>query len=151
MNLTTTFFRSFLAISIIMLNGCASVMQGSTQQININAYDARTNASVPANCIVSNDNGVYRTPSNRSSIIKKDKDLTKIDCQTDTMEGTTIIDGEINLAYTAADFFLIDLCIISCWVDGFSGSWVELPTMIDVPMDMKRGIAPAASVDTKVQ
>ncbi len=127
-----------LFISICLLSGCASIMRGSDQQVTVNAYDAKTGDIVSANCVLSNDAGVFRTRSNRSVIVGRDKNYLTIDCETDSMSGRTVVDGKVNIGYVAVDFFLIDLCLISCWVDGLSGSWSEYQSMIDVPMDPKR-------------
>jgi hypothetical protein len=112
-------------------------VRGSTQEVHVNAYNAQTNDIVPANCTLSNDEGSFRTVSNRSVIVERDKDYLTVDCWTDELAGRTVVDGKINLGYLAVDFFFIDLCIISCWIDGLSGSWAEYPSMIDVAMDPK--------------
>ena len=131
-------FKMLVTVLIVsMAIGCATIMRGDEQQIYINAYDAKTGDIVPSNCIVSNDEGSFRTRSNRSVSVGRDKDYLTIDCQTDELIGRTVVDGDVNIGYILVDFFLIDLCLISCWVDGFSGSWSEYPTMIDVPLDPK--------------
>jgi len=125
-----------LLVSGLLLTGCASIVRGGKQQIHINAYDAESNDIVAANCTVSNDDGTFRTRSNRSVVVERDKDFLRIDCATEDFHGSTVIDGEINVGFVLVNI-LIDLCIVSCWVDGLSGSWAEYPTMIDVPMDKK--------------
>ncbi|MBI4680924.1 MAG: hypothetical protein HY753_06905, partial [Nitrospirae bacterium] len=75
--------------------------------------------------------------SNKSTIISRDKDPLSVDCYTDAFAGQSIINGKVNAGYWAVDFFVIDFCLISCWIDGLSGSWAEYPSMIDVPLDFK--------------
>lgn len=125
-----------LIITTAITSGCASIIDGSKQQVHVNAYDAVTNSTVTANCTVSNDEGTFRTSSNRSVIVQKDKDMLSVDCETDDMKGQTMVDGSINGGYIVANA-LIDFCTISCLIDGISGSWSKYPTMIDVPMDPK--------------
>jgi hypothetical protein len=130
-----------LLVTVLVLSltiGCASMMRGSEQQIHVNAYDAKTGNIVSADCILSNDEGTFRTKSNRAVIIGRDKDYLTVDCQNEELAGRTVVDGKVNWGYWAIDFFAIDLCIVSCWIDGLSGSWAEYPTMIDVPMDPKK-------------
>jgi len=120
-----------------LTNGCASIVSDSTSSVFIGAYDSKGDP-VQANCIVTNDEGVYRTRSNRNVTIGKDKDEITVDCRNDTHDGQTVNDSaSVGFGYWAANFFLIDLCIISCFVDGLSGSWVKMPVSIDVAMDEK--------------
>jgi hypothetical protein len=130
-----------IVVTVLILyltTGCASIMRGNDQQININAFDSKSGNIVSADCQVSNDAGVFRTRSGRSVIIGRDKDYLTVDCQTEELIGRTVIDGDVSVGYILIDFFLVDLCLISCWVDGFSGSWSEYPVMVDVPLDPKR-------------
>ena len=125
-----------LISTAVLTSGCASIIDGSKQQVHINSYDAATNTSVVANCTVSNDEGSFRTASNRSVIVQKDKDLLTVECESDELKGQAMIDGSINGGYILANA-LIDFCTVSCLIDGISGSWAKYPTMIDVPMDQK--------------
>lgn len=120
-----------------MLIGCASVARGPNQQVHINAYEAKTSNTLPADCILSNDEGIFYTKSNKSVIVGRDKDPLTIGCYTDTLTGQSIVEGKINAGFWAVDFFVIDLCIFSCWIDGLSGSWAEYPSMIDIPLNLK--------------
>lgn len=122
--------------SVVLTSGCASILDGSKQQVHINAYDSTSNSAVVANCMVSNDDGSFRTPSNRSVVVQKDKDLLNVECESDEFKGQAMIDGGINGGYIVANA-LIDFCTVSCLIDGLSGSWAKYPTMIDVPMDRK--------------
>ena len=131
-------FKMLVMILIVSMSlGCASIMRGSEQQVYINSYDAKSGDTVSSNCIVSNDAGSFRTRSNRSVSVGRDKDYLTIDCQTEELSGRMVIDGNVNIGYILADFIGIDMCLISCWVDGLSGSWAQYPTMIDVPLDLK--------------
>lgn len=126
-----------MAAMLVAVSGCASIMRGGKQQVHVNAYDAKTGEIRLANCLLANDEGTFRTLSSRSVIVERDKDYLTVDCQTEELAGRTMVDGKINWGYVALDFFVVDLCLISCWIDGLSGSWAEYPTMIDVPMDPK--------------
>jgi len=121
----------------LLLIGCASVARGPNQQVHINAYEAKTSNTLPADCILSNDEGIFYTKSNKSVIVGRDKDPLTTDCYTDTLAGQSIVNGRINGGFLAVDLFVIDLCIFSCWIDGLSGSWAEYPLMIDIPLDLK--------------
>ena len=126
-----------LALTIATLQSCASIMRGGEQQVLINAYEAGTGNIVVCDCILANDEGTFRTKSCRSVMVGRDKDLLTVDCQNEDFSGRVMIDGDVNWGFWAVDFFCIDLCLISGWIDGLSGSWAEYPTMIDVPLDPK--------------
>lgn len=122
---------------LIMATGCATAVRGPKQEVHINAYDAKTSNLVAADCLLTNDEGVVETKSNRNATIGRDKDPLTVECHTDTLSGKSIIPGKINVGYWAVDFFIIDACIITGWIDGLSGSWAEYPSMIDVSLDLK--------------
>lgn len=127
-----------LSAILAMTTGCASIVSDDTANVYIGAYNNQ-GEPVHANCLITNDEGVYRTASNRHVKMAKDKDDISVDCQNKTHSGQTVSsDASVSWGYWAADFFLIDLCLISCWVDGLSGSWVKMPTSIDVAMDEKK-------------
>ena len=125
----------FLALLVVPLVGCANIVRGTYQQIHIGAYDTRTDELVAADCRLSNDEGTVRTKSNRTVKVGRDKDSLRVDCSTDDLAGQTVVDGRVNMGFLAVNFFLIDGCIISCFVDGLSGAWAEYPASIDVPLD----------------
>lgn len=137
--------RKVVVVIMILLlgfvfTGCATIVRGDKQQVNINTYDAETNYIVSSNCTVTNDEGTFKTRSDREVFVERDKDLLRIDCETEDFQGSRIVDGKVDWGFLAIDFFGVDLCIISCWIDGFTGSWAEYPVMIDVPMDRKTKI-----------
>lgn len=125
------------AVLIFIISGCASIMEDSTSEVYIGAYDDDGD-HVKANCTVSNDEGTIRTRSNRHVKLQNDKDDIKVECRgKDGSRGETVTSAaSVSGGYWAINFFLIDLCIISCWVDGMSGSWVNMPSRIEVSMDM---------------
>jgi hypothetical protein len=126
-----------LLLAVSMISGCASVSRGSKQQVRLNAYDVRTNNVIAADCFLTNDEGITYSKSNKSTVIGRDKDPLTVYCHTDSFAGKSTIEGKINGGFLAADFFLLDFCIISGWVDGLSGSWAEYPDNIDIALDSK--------------
>lgn len=126
-----------IALSALITSGCATIIDDNKESVYIGAYSPNGDP-VSANCIVTNDEGTVRTRSNRHVTLGKDKDEIKVKCQNDEYFGETVnSSASVNAGYLAADFFLIDLCLVSCWIDGLSGSWVNMPSNIDVAMDPK--------------
>ena len=128
---------SLSLLTMSMASGCASISRGSMQQVHVNAYDSKTNNIVAADCFLSNDEGIVYTKSNKSTLVGRDKDPMTVHCHTDALAGKTVVDGQVNGGYVIADFFLVDFCILSCWVDGLSGAWAEYPAMPDVALGLK--------------
>jgi len=60
-----------LALSAALVAGCATVMSGTTQTINVQAIDEKTNETIPgAKCTVTDGKGrVYPVTSNPGSVV----------------------------------------------------------------------------------
>lgn len=126
-----------LLIFALVASGCASIVRGDEQKLQIKAYDVKSNRIVNADCVVTNDDGKYIVNTDDSVVVKRDKDRLDVKCENDTLKGESFTNGHIHFGYVAVDFFLMDLCLISCWIDGLSGSWAEYDTTINVPMEPK--------------
>jgi len=131
--------RSLLAVGILAMcaSGCASAMRGSTQEINIKAYDAITYEPVVCDCTLANE-GELPSYMNSSEvgIIERDKDVLIVKCENNEYEGERRVFGHVNGGYVFLDF-CIDFCTISGLIDGLSGSWAEYPNTINMPMYKK--------------
>jgi hypothetical protein len=128
---------SVALLTVIIASGCATVVRGPNQEVRVNAYEAATNNIVPADCFLSNDEELVYTKSNKSVLVGRDKDPMTVLCHTDKLGGKSVVAGEVNAGFVAVDFFVIDLCIISCWIDGLSGSWAQYPDIMDVALTQK--------------
>ena len=131
---------------VFTLTGCASVVRGSKQQVFINAHDRNGNPT-PCDCILTNDEGVVKSFGNQTATVGRDKDPMTVECSSNKLFGSTTINGYVHMGYWSIDFFLIDMCLISGWVDGLSGAWAEYPEKIDVQLAEKTSDLPSTRGD----
>jgi hypothetical protein len=122
-----------LILISFVLTSCANLGSSRQQVITVNAYNPGTYAVVPAECLLVNDAGIYRTKSNWSTLIGRDKDNLTVECQSDKLIGKTIVDGSIAWRYVALD----TLFIVPLFLDGFSAAWTEYPVEVNLPMEVK--------------
>jgi hypothetical protein len=60
-----------------------------------------------------------------------------VNCENTTTKGTRTVEPEFEGAYLAMDIILVDLCLISCIVDGANNAFYQYPGIITVPMVKK--------------
>jgi hypothetical protein len=120
-----------IIILIISLTGCATISQGSRQNISVATQgDSDPTETV---CNLNNTEGSWVVSPDQPIHVHRDGDPLNIECKNTQQTGRTSIDPEFDGSYLALNL-LVDLCIISCWVDGFSHSWYEYPAFIPVRM-----------------
>ena len=124
-----------VALSISGLSGCASMFSGSTQNITIATInDKNVNRT---RCNIRNEEGAWTAAPNSAVSIHRDGNTMDIQCENDSQNGLTHTDPDFNGGYLGLDLIL-DLCIISCVVDGVNNSFYQYPAFITVPMTDKR-------------
>jgi hypothetical protein len=126
--------KVFLALSLCLLSSCASMFQGSHQNLTV----ATINDKMPdkTRCNIKNEEGVWTAAPNSAVNIHRDGNNMEIQCENEVQSGINHVDPEFDGAYLGLDL-LLDLCIISCIVDGVSNSFYEYPSFITVPMKEK--------------
>ena len=87
-------------------------------------------------CNIKNEEGVWTAAPNSAVSIHRDGNNMEIKCENKVQSGINHVDPEFEGAYLGLDL-LLDLCIISCIVDGVSNSFYEYPSFITVPMKEK--------------
>lgn len=134
------------------LQGCASIVDGSTQSVSIvpmrdgQVYNKAT-------CTASNKKGSWVTSGGGSVTVKKAGEDLHVRCTDPETRETSFSSApkSTNAGWAVANFFLWDLCTISCIIDFSSGSIYEYPSQIQVPMSSARSVAttmvvPAGSI-----
>jgi hypothetical protein len=58
-------------------------------------------------------------------------------CENDTQQGISNVEPKFQGAYLVLDL-LLDICIISCTVDGINNSFYDYPASVVVPMFDKK-------------
>lgn len=126
----------WLILGVLVLSGCAKIFEGSSQNITI----ATMNDTFPdkTRCKMTNEEGSWTAAPNIAASIHKDGNNLDINCDNDDQSGEAHIEPKFQGAYLGLNL-LVDLCIISCWVDGISNSFYEYPAFIPVQMKTRGG------------
>lgn len=123
-------FTSSLIVSV-MLSGCATIFQGSTQDftpVTIN------DASKKTLCAAKNEEGYWNNMfPMQATDIHRDGNTMTVTCENEKQKGTVTVQPKFQGAYLVLDL-LLDMCIISCFVDGISNSFYDYPAATVVNM-----------------
>lgn len=117
------------------LSGCASIVSGTTQSVAIaplrdGGVDSNTS------CTVSNGKGSWVTNGGGSVTVKKSREDLQVKCidlSTNAI-GMQAAPRSTQVGWAVVNFFLIDLCTISCLFDFGNGSIYQYPSQIQVAM-----------------
>lgn len=118
-------------ITALTLSGCAAMSKGSTQSVKVSALNTLSASST--RCALVNEEGNWSAQAEIPVQIHRDGNIMDVDCKNATESGRAKIEPRFDGAYLMLDL-LIDLCIISCIVDGGSNSFYSYPENITVLM-----------------
>lgn len=142
MNLTK---KMVAALGATLLSGCASIMDGSTQSISIQPM---RNGVIAQNttCTITNSKGSWVVPGGSSVVVKKSRADLNVSCADNSTQHTGIATGSrsTQVGYAVANFFIWDLCTISCIIDFGTGAIYEYPSQVVVPMPNPQMTQPSA-------
>jgi hypothetical protein len=118
-------------LGLCLLVGCASIFQGTHQNLTV----ATINDKVPdkTRCKITNEEGAWIAAPNASVSIDRDGNKMTIQCENEQQSGVNQIEPEFEGAYLGLDL-LLDLCIISCIVDGVNNAFYQYPSFVTVMM-----------------
>ncbi|MDD5036945.1 MAG: hypothetical protein PHE55_19640 [Methylococcaceae bacterium] len=93
-------------------------------------------ATEQTRCNLKNEEGSWTTPPHSVTKIHRDGNAMKIQCENDAQVGKQSVTPEFDGSYLGLDL-LLDLCLISCIVDGARDAFYEYPVFVTVPMKDK--------------
>jgi hypothetical protein len=131
--------KMLLLIAISILTGCASMSHGSHQNVTVSPVNT---SSTTGTCALRNEEGTWPARPNISTQIDRDGNDMTVECVNDSESGKTVVKPEFYGSYLGLDL-LIDLCIISCVVDGANNAFYSYPEFITVPMERKPSVSSA--------
>lgn len=125
-----------IAIVCLMLSGCATMSNGSTQSISINTTNETAGKT---SCVASNEEGKWENirPPERVTIHRDGNPLV-LECENANQIGSTIQEPEFQTRFLVMDFILVDACIISCMIDGGNNAFYSYPDVLTVDMSEKK-------------
>ena len=124
-----------LLLILLSITGCATIVDGKTQTMTVSTrgdVDKRN-----TECEIKNSNGVWVTDNKESLVIRRDNDDLIINCENEKQDGSVVIESSASGGFMAANFFIWDLCTISCIVDHNTGALYEYPMHVSIPMKNK--------------
>jgi hypothetical protein len=121
----------FLGFTILIASGCASVMEGSDQVINVSTTGCEESGTVI--CIVMNKDGssVITTPASTS--VEKNRSALSIQCNSKDKSATGSMIVESGYEAMNAGNILVG-GIIGIGVDAATGAMWKYPSAVVVPM-----------------
>ncbi len=118
-------------LTAILLSGCVTLAQGTTQDILI--VPVNSIASSPTQCTLTNEEGQWVILPKQKSLIHRDGHMLRVECNNASEIGIATVRPHFYANLLMADIFF-DLCIISCWWDGANNAWFGYPDYISVEM-----------------
>jgi hypothetical protein len=125
---------SLLAVlSALSLTGCASMINGSKQSIKIETVDAATGAHKPAICHISKRGLSISGKSTDTFEVGRGDEHIYVMCEDGNSTGRLRQESDFAQRYLFLDI-ATDLCLVSCFVDGYNRAWYEYPSPMVVEM-----------------
>jgi hypothetical protein len=119
-----------LFVSLI-LSGCATLSNGDFQNVTITTPN--NSAKEKTQCKVTNEEGEWTAVPDMQLNIHRDGNPMTVSCRNEDQAGTTSVSPQFNGGYVVLDI-LLDVCVISCFVDGYNNAFYEYPAPISVNM-----------------
>jgi hypothetical protein len=116
----------------LLLQGCASIVSGSTQSLSVEAKSAEGAPVVGASCKMTNDKGTWFTSTPGSIALHRSADDLTVTCSKDLFApGTSVV--KLETKGMAAGNILFG-GLIGVGIDVATGAAFDYPTLITVPM-----------------
>jgi len=128
-----------LSILLVSLGACATIFDGGTQRIEVQAVDVVSNKPLSgARCIVSDEMGVtYMVSDNPGTVkVKKGHGILSVDCK---RPGFVQKNREVPEAFNNTAFLNIFTAGAGFFVDAVSGAVMEYPKKIVIRMEEEAG------------
>ncbi len=124
-----------VAAAVLAASGCASIIEGSTQTVSI-APMRNGSIDAKATCTATNKKGSWVTSGGGSVTVKKSSDDLQVKCTSPETNAVALQTApkSTKVGWAVANFFLWDLCTVSCLIDFGSGSIYEYPSQVQLQM-----------------
>jgi uncharacterized protein YceK len=127
--------KLLLAVVVSLLSGCATMYQGSTQEVTV--LTRNDNSPNITQCKLINEEGHWETRANSTVRIHRDGNEMQVLCSNEAQAGEAHVSPEFSGGYVFLDF-LLDFGIVSGTIDGLNNAFYNYQSSIDVNMG-KRG------------
>lgn len=124
-----------LLLATFLLTGCATQANTAYQSISVSPVGIATNSDTI--CTLKNEEGEWKAPADTPVSIHRDGNIMDINCENANTKGSIKVEPEFEGGYLAMDILLVDLCLISCIIDGTNDAFYKYPGIIRIPMVKK--------------
>jgi hypothetical protein len=121
-----------LSLILVLLTGCATQANTAYQSVTVSTLETVNQDQTL--CSLKNEEGEWKSTINTPISIHRDGNPMTVNCENNVAKGTTTVEPKFNGEYLAMDIILVDLCLVSCIVDGSNNAFYEYPSIINVPM-----------------
>lgn len=128
MNLRIRSLRSTLIAPVVLLTGCASIINGTTQPMTVDSSPHK------ATCVLTNDYGTYNVSSTPDTItVHRSSHVMHIICH----ESPNLMGGKQVDSTTSAVILgnILGGGLIGGGVDAANGSAFNYPSSVDIPLE----------------
>jgi hypothetical protein len=130
--------RKIISLALLIgLGACATMFDGSTQNINVSAINVATNKPLKgASCTVSDEVGaIYMVNENPGIVkVKKGQGALRFDCK---KPGYAQKNNEVQESFNNTGFFNIFTLGSGFFVDAVTGAGLEYPTHVIIRMEVE--------------
>lgn len=119
-----------LGTMLFSVSGCASIVSGTTQNVNI----ATMPADEKSNCTLHDEKSTYQAITPTLVTVKKGDGPLKVSCESPSQKGETTIPETLDPWYLGN---ILLGGVIGLVVDGANGAYQKYPEQITVPMGKK--------------
>ncbi len=124
-----------LLLATFMLTGCATQANTAYQSVTVSPVEVAADTNTV--CTLKNEEGEFKTLANTPVSIHRDGNPMAVNCENNSTKGKITVEPEFEGRYLAMDILLVDLCLISCIIDGTNNAFYQYPSIITVPMVKK--------------
>ncbi|MGZ5010337.1 MAG: hypothetical protein ACXV8P_07680 [Methylobacter sp.] len=117
----------------LAISGCATQANTAYQSVTVSSIETATKTV----CTLKNEEGEWKTLANIPVSIHRDGNPMAVNCENTTTKGERTVVPEFEGGYLAMDIMLVDLCLVSCIIDGANNAFYQYPEIITVPMAKK--------------
>lgn len=118
-------------LGCLMLSACANMANGPTQKLTLTTSQNQSVSTTE--CTLTNDEGQWTTDLFHQVEIERDGDALLIECKNERQAGLLSVEPDFQGEHLLNDL-LLDLCVISCFIDGASSAWYVYPSYLTIDM-----------------
>ena len=112
-----------LLLLAIVLSGCASLTRSSWQGMTVDVQNSKSDTL----CDATNDRGEYPLVAGQKGLVRRSGTKLHISCYNATQAGQIDVTPLKSTGTRFANFFVFDLCTISCLIDRRTGKVYGYP------------------------